>query len=181
MTTKSMIYDNPAYVARMQHAYPALAAGASGNTSKFVAFAALTLFSITAAVVAVGTSTYTLWNGTATVTGVAADSVQLVRIMNNAAPGAAPSMSTATYGPFAIAPYNGTATATQTNAVGVVLNIPLSGTGTTGQIQAGSNAATGGISVNQGDQIFIVRGTDATAVTGLALEYGVTPLANVTA
>lgn len=181
MTTKSMMYDNPAYIARMQHAYPALAAGANGVTSKFVAFTALTIFSITAAVVAVGTSTYTSWNGTATVTGVAADSVQLIRIMNNAAPGVAPSMSTATYGPFAVAPYNGTATATQTNAIGVVTNYALFGTGTTGQLQSGSNSAAGGISVNQGDQIYILRGTDATAVTGLSIEYAVQQLANVTA
>jgi hypothetical protein len=181
MTTKNMAYDHPGYITRMQHAYPALAAGANGTTSKFVAFTALTIFSITAAVVAVGSSAYTLWNGTATVTSASADTVQLIRIMNNAAPGAAPSMSTATYGPFAVAPYNGTATATQTSAVGVVLNIPLFGTATTGQAQAGSNTAPGGINVNQGDQIYILRGTDATAITGVAIEYGVQPLANVTA
>jgi hypothetical protein len=177
--TKNMGYDHPAYLARLGHAFPALAAGASGVTSKFVAFANLQIYGIQAAVVAVGSSTYTAWNGTATTTGILSDQVQLIRIMNNAAPGVAPSMSTATYGPFTIGPYNGTSTGTQTNAVGVTSYISLYGTGTTGQLQAGTNSGTGGISVNAGDQLYILRGTDASAVTGLALDYGVTPLASV--
>lgn len=182
MTTKSMSYDHPAYIARSAHVFPALAAGASGATSKFVAFANLTIFSIVASAVATGSSTTSLWNGTAVQQSVGNDAVSLIRIMNNAAAGAAPSLSTATYGPFSVNNYNGTATGTTTNssAPGYVNQIPLYGTGTTGSLQTGSNAGVGGITVNQGDQIYIQRGTDATAVTGLAIEYGITPLANVT-
>jgi hypothetical protein len=177
--TKGAGYDHPMYLARMGHAFTALAAGANGVTSKFVAFANLQVFGIQAAVVAVGSSTYTAYNGTATVTGIAADQISLIRIMNNAAPGAAPSMSTATYGPFAVAPYNGTLTGTQTSAIGITPYYSLYGTGTTGQLQAGAPAGSGGISVNSGDQLYILRGTDASAVTGVSLDYGITPLANV--
>jgi hypothetical protein len=185
MTTKSMGYDHPAYQARLTHAFPALAAGASGATSKFVAFTALTVFALTASAVATGSSTYNLWNGSTTQTGVGCDTVQLIRIMNNAALGAAPSLSTATYGPFCV---NNTAlgatgittgTVTNSSAPGYTNYIQLYGTGTTGQLQVGSNTANGGIQVNQGDQLYILRGTDATAITGVSLEYSITPLANV--
>lgn len=181
--SKSMGYDHPAYLVRQSHCFPALAAGANGVTSKFVAFANMLVFGIQAAVVAAGagTSAPVLWNGTATVTGNSADTVSLIRIMNNAAAGAAPVMSTATYGPFGISPYNGTATATQTAAVGQTNYISLgyNGTGTTGQLQAGAPAVTGGIPINAGDQLYILRGTDASAITAVALEYGLQQLANV--
>ena len=95
-------------------------------------------------------------------------------------------LSTATYGPFAASQYNGTATGTQTNAAGIYGSVALYGTATTGVAQSGAPSApagvsaTGGFSVNQGDQIYIVRGTDASAITAFALEYAPTPLANVT-
>jgi hypothetical protein len=182
MSTKSMAYDHPTYVARSAHVFPALAAGASGATSKFVAFTNMTIFAIVANAVATGSSTTSLWNGTAVQQSVGNDSLSLIRIMNNAAAGAAPSLSTATYGPFSVNNYNGTATGTTTNssAPGYTNVIALYGTGTTGSLQTGSNAGLGGITVNQGDQLYIQRGTDATAITAVALEIGVTPLANVT-
>jgi hypothetical protein len=180
MATKNMGYDHPAYIARYSHVFPALAAGASGNTSKFVAFTALQIFAAVFSLTTAGTSTSTLWNGTATVTNINGDSFSVIRITNIAAQGASPVLSTATYGPFAASLYNGTATGTQTNAAGAYGSVALSGTATTGQAQVGAPASTGGFSVNQGDQIYIVRGTDATAVTGFALEYAPTPLANVT-
>jgi len=175
-----MAYDHMAYVARQSHVFPALAAGASGNTSKFIAFTQLQIFSAVFASVTAGTSTATLWNGTATTTAIAVDSFSVIRITNTAAAGATPVLSTSTYGPFAASQYNGTATGTQTNAAGVTGSVALFGTATTGVAQSGNPVATGGFTVNQGDQVYIVRGTDATAVTGFALEYGVTPLANVT-
>ena len=183
MATKNMAYDHPAYLARLSHAFPALAAGANGATSKFVAFANMMVYGVVASLVTAGTSTSTLYNGTATVTNINGDSFSLVRVMNNAAPGVAPSLSTATYGPFALSLYNGTATGTQTNAAGVTVVVPVNGTATTGQAQAGAGASpfTGGVAVNQGDQLYILRGTDATAVSGFSLDYAVTPLASVTA
>lgn len=185
MATRQMSYDHPAYTVHMNQQFGQNAAGAGSATQfeKFVAFANLTILSLVCNAVATGTSTTNLWNGTATQVSVGNDSVSLIRITNNAAPGAAPSLSTATYGPFSINNYNGTATGTTTNsaAPGYTNVIPLYGAGTTGQIQAGSNAGTGGFTVNQGDQLYILRGTDATAITAVAMEYLVTPGASVTA
>ena len=180
MTTKNMAYDNPAYQVRLAHAYGAVTAGSGALTSKFVAFTALTLFSITATLATAGTSTYTQWQGTSTVTSINAQSFSVIRIFNTASQGAAPALATGTYGPFVGNAFNGTATGTQTGAAGAWTQIALSGTGT-GAVQAGSNAAVGGVPVNQGDQVYVVTGTDATAVTNFTLEYGLQPLANVTA
>jgi len=184
MTTKSMSYDHPTYVARLQAPLGQNAGGAGSATQfqKFIAYTALTIFSATATLVTAGTSTSTLWNGTATVTNINGDSFSVIRIYNTAAAGATPAMATATWGPYAVSLYNGTATATQTNVAGFTVNIPLyaaSGTGT-GQQQVGTNSGTGGFSVNQGDQVYVIRGTDATAISGIALEYSTQQLANVT-
>lgn len=179
MGTKNLAYDHPAYINRLSHNFGMNAAGAGSATqfSKFVAFANIIAFSVTAAVSAVGTSTYTQYNGTATTTGVAADSFSVIRVLNGTA------VSTLTYGPFSVGPYNGTSTGTQTNTVGVVNRYELSNgtsTATTGQIQAGAPALTsGGIPVNAGDTLQIVRGTDATAVTVFGLEWALAPNANV--
>ena len=178
MTSRNAAYDNPAYIVRETHVFPALAAGASGQTSKFVAFTSLNIFGVVAVPQTAGTSTYTQWNGTGTITSAAADSFSLIRIINNAAPGVAPSLSTTTYGPFTVGLYNGS-TGVTTNAAGVVNAIQLYGTGTTGVLQTGTNSGNGGIAINQGDTVYIQRGTDATAVTAFALEWGVTPLANL--
>lgn len=191
MATRNLSYDHPAYLARQSHVFPALAAGASGATSKFVAFTSLSVFAVAATQVtaAASTSTATLWNGTATVTGIYADSFSVIRIMNNAAAGATPSLTTATYGPFAVSLYNGTSTGTQTNNTagftnyyqlyGPNVNASGTATNTTGQIQAGAPAGNGGMQVNQGDQVYIQRGTDASSILGLALEYSITPLSNI--
>lgn len=188
MTMRNMSYDNAAYLARQMIPLGVTAAGAAAATSKFIAFANLLIFSITATLTTVGTSTYTGWNGTATVTAVGAETFSVIRVFNTAAAGAAPVLGTATYGPFVASLYNGTATGTQTNSAnpGFTVNVTLSGTATgtgttTGQMQAGSAAAIGGFPVNQGDQLFVVQGTDATAVANYALEYAIAPLANVSA
>lgn len=175
MATKNMGYDHPAYLARLAHAFGQNAAGASTNFGKFVAFTALTVFGINATLITAGTSTYTAWNGTATCTAINGDQYSLIRVTNTAAAGATPALSTSTFGPYALSLYNGTGTATQTGLAGVSNYVTPSGTG------AGSNTASGGFTVNQGDTLHIVRGTDATAVSAYSLEYAVTPLANVTA
>jgi hypothetical protein len=79
-----------------------------------------------------------------------------------------------------VAPYNGTATGTQTNTTGVFNRYELYGTATSGVAQAGTNTASGGVVLQAGDVIDILRGTDATAVTAFALEYRIQPLANIT-
>ncbi len=175
MSTKNMAYDHAAYIARLTHGLGQNTAGASTNFSKFVAFTGLTVFSITASQITAGTSTYTAWNGTATTIAINGDSFSAIVVRNSAAAGATPSLTTSTYGPYALSLYNGTATGTQTNVAGATVNVAL-GTAT----GAAAPTVTGGFTVNQGDTVHIVRGTDATAVAAYAIEYGVTPLSNVT-
>jgi len=177
MTTKNMGYDHPAYIARLSHGFGQNTAGASTAFAKFVAFTNLQVLGVTAAQVTAGTSTTTLWNGTATTTAINGDAFHLIHISNSAAMGATPSMSTNTHGPYALSLYNGTATATQTTVAGAFVQVAM-GTNT----GAGApTPSTGGFTANQGDQIYILRGTDATAVSAYTLEYGVAAFANVTA
>jgi len=175
MTTLSLAYDDPAYTIRLGHGFGQNAAGASTAFGKFVAFTALTIFSVNSILATAGTSTYTAWNGTATTTAINGDQFSLIRVTNTATAGATPALSTTTYGPYAVSLYNGTATGTQTTVAGVSNYYPLSGTG-----GITANTGTGGISVNQGDSLHIVRGTDATAISAFSLEYAITPLANLT-
>lgn len=174
MATKNMAYDHAAYLARLAHGFGQNAAGASTAFGKFVAFANLQVFAVNSVLIAAGTSTYTAWNGTATTTAILGDSYSLIRVTNTAAAGASPALSTSTYGPYALSLYNGTATGTQTALVGVSNYVPVSQTG------AAAATANGGFSVNQGDTLHIVRGTDATAVSAFSIEYAIQPLANVT-
>lgn len=184
MTTKNMAYDHAAYLARLPVNLGATTAGSGALTHKFVAFTAMQIYSLTAQVIATGSSTYaSMWNGTATVpTAVGATTVSVLRLLNTAAPGATPALSTATYGPFVLSLYDGTSTNTQTNSSkpGFAINIPLYGTATTGTAQAGSAAASGGIAVNQGDVVWCVQGTDATFSASYGLEVGISPFANLT-
>lgn len=185
MTTKNMAYDHPSYITRNVLQLGSTVAGAAAVTEKFTAFTGLTIFSCTAGVLATGTSTYaSLWNGTATIaTAVGAQTWSLVRVFNTAAAGASPALGTATYGPFVLSLYNGTATATQTNSslpffANTVQLYNPTGTGT-GQQQAGTNTGNGGLNVNAGDIVYVVQGTDATATASYTLEFQITPLANV--
>ena len=153
MTIKSMYYDHPAYVARMQYQPSQKAAGASQVYDKFCAFTALNVYSIGATSVTVGTSTYTAWNGTATGTYTAADSIVAYKVSGT---------TTSTYGPYAL-----------DGAVGSFRRIQLSGTG------VGSSTADGGVQMLQGDTFYVQRGTDASAVQIPCMEYGIAALANI--
>lgn len=170
MTQRQVSYDHPAAVARMSHGFGQNAAGASTNFSKFVAFTNLKVYAIQAAAITAGTSTQTQWNGTGTVVNVNGDQFHLIHVFNGA------SVSTATHGPFSLS----TGTATVTSTAGMFTRVQLSGTGTTGNVQAGTNTAEGGILVNAGDTVHILRGTDATAVSAFAIEYGLAYDASLT-
>lgn len=150
MTTKSMMYDHPAYIVRMQQMPAAQVAGASKSYDKFSAFTAMVVFSIGATCVTAGTSTYTAWNGTATVTTTGTgDTLTGFKISGTA---------TSTYGPYAL-----------DAAAGGFRRIQISGTG------IGSSTADGGVLLNQGDTFFVQRGTDATAVQVPCIEYALQP------
>lgn len=148
MTQKSMMYDNPAYIVRSSESYGATTAGAAAVTSKFTAFTNLHIFSILSTTFVAGTSTYTGWNGTASVTGAtASDTIAGIKVSGT---------NTSTYGPFVL------------NAgAGGNNRIQISGTG------VGSSTADGGVALVAGDTFHLVRGTDATAVQVPVIEYSV--------
>jgi len=156
MVQKSMAYDHPAYINRLCHAFGANTAGASSATAKFVAFTSMHVFSINATSFVVGTSSYTAWNGTATVTTTGTgDSIAGIKVSGT---------STSTYGPYAL------------DAIqGAFRRVQISGTG------AGSSTADGGVALTAGDTFHLVRGTDATAVEVTAIEYALDPFASVSA
>jgi hypothetical protein len=155
MTTGTLRYDHPAYIARLAYMPPALAAGASGATSKFCAFADMKVMAIVANTVTAGTSTYTAWNGTATVTPVLGDTVSGIRVS---------ATTTTTYGPFTLG-----------TAAGQVRRIEL-GTST----GAGQPTGGPGLPLTAGDTFHLVRGTDATAVNSFSCELQIATTAALT-
>ena len=156
MSQKSMAYDHPAYTVRRSHSYGMNAAGASSVTDKFVAFADMHVFSILARCNTAGSSTYTAWNGTATVTTTGTgDSIWGLKVH---------ATTTSTYGPYAL-----------NAAAGGFNRIQISGTG------IGSSTADGGVALAQGDTFQLARGTDATAVLVTTIELGLDPEALVSA
>jgi len=196
---KSLAYDNAAYIARGSYT-TITTAGSGGVSGKFVAHANLLLFSANFYTTVAATSTYTTTgssqyyvgpsyilsgtSGTATTTTtvtstllgsatvhINASQYSLIRIINTASFGSAPSLTTSTYGPyFADTWYtNGTATGGVGSYNQVALNT------TTG------TAGLNGLAINQGDQVYFVNGTDTAAVNLITIDYQVQPLANVLA
>jgi len=174
---KNMAYDNPAYVARGVFT-SVMTAGSGGVSGKFVAHANMLLFGLNAFTTTAGTSTYTAtqyynYAGSSTYASVHVNASQLslIRITNTASAGVAPSLSTSTIGTFYVDTLfaNGTAT----GQVGAIAQVALN----TSTGSAGLN----GLSINQGDQIYVVNGTDASSVNLITIDYSVLPLANVVA
>lgn len=172
-----MAYDNPAYVARGVFT-SVMTAGSGGVSGKFVAHANMLLFGLNAFTTTAGTSTYTAtqyynYAGSSTYASVHVNASQLslIRITNTASVGVAPSLSTSTIGPFYVDTLfaNGTAT----GQIGATAQVALN----TSTGSAGLN----GLSINQGDQIYIVNGTDTSSVNLITIDYSVLPLANVVA
>jgi hypothetical protein len=164
MTQKSMAYDNAAYVSRLSHAFGQNTAGASTAFSKFNAFTNLHVYSVAASAIIAAVGTQTSWNGTGTVVAINADTFNVIQVNNGSA------ITTATHGPFNIS----TGTNTVTSTVGMWTRVQLSGNGT-GNVQAGSSTADGGIALQPGDTLHILRGTDTTGVSAFALEYTIDP------
>lgn len=154
---------DPTYLARQDANLGATVAGSGGVTSKFVAFAALQLFSLTTYTNTLGTSTYTA-GGTATTSG---QQVSVITVVNTSTTGTSVALSTTTYGPF-LAGGQGLSTA----AIGGSNQFALNTTTGTG--------GYGGIPVPQGALVYAVSGTDATAVTVCTVDYAVQAGAGLT-
>jgi hypothetical protein len=162
MATKNMAYDHPAYLARLTIPLPVSAAGSGAIFARFTAFTNMMIMSIGVNWQVAGTSTYTL-SGTAT---NPATQFSVIRIFNTSTTTVA--LSTSTYGPF-------TCGGPLSNAIGGYSNFAVNNTGT-----LPANAIAGGLSVNAGDQIYCVNGTDASVTYLPAWEVNITPTANVT-
>jgi hypothetical protein len=164
---KNMGYDHPSYTTRQLLGQSIMAAGSAGVSAKFVAHAAMILFGLNTFTTVAGTSTYTYTQGGTATVAVAATQLSVIRITNTASAGATVGLSTSTYGPYTIGGAFVTA-GTLTNQVGAYSQFQLNtNTGTAG---------LGGVPINQGDQIYVVNGTDATAVELVAIDYQITPI-----
>lgn len=164
------VYDHPSYTVRAGTYSSVMTAGSGGVSAKFVAFANLLLFGLNTQLITAGTSTYTntvTGVGTATING---QQLSLIRITNTATFGATIGLSTTTIGPF-LAGGNFASGGTGTAQVGGYNQFAL----------ATAAPGLGGIPINQGDQIFVVSGTDATAVNLVSIDYQIQPLAGVVA
>jgi hypothetical protein len=163
---KSFGYDHPSYTTR-QSVNSIMTAGSAGVSAKFVAFANMILFGLQTFTTVAGTSTYTYTQGGTATVAVAATQLSLIRLTNTASAGATVALSTSTYGPYTIGGAFVT-TGTLTNQVGAFSQFQLNtNTGTAGY---------GGIPINQGDQFYVVNGTDATAVELVTIDYQIAPI-----
>ncbi len=164
---KSMGYDHPSYVTRQLLFQSIMTAGSAGKSALFQAHANMILFGLNAYTTILGTSTYTYTQGGTATVAVAATQLSLIRITNTATPGATIALSTSTYGPFTIGGQFVTS-GTLTNQVGAYSQFQLNtNTGTAGY---------GGVPINQGDQVYVVNGTDATAVVLVNFDYQIAPV-----
>lgn len=171
MAQQSRGFQDPTYTARGAFAFGAITAGSGGVTSKFVTHAALLLMSLNTWQQTAGTSTYTN-----TVTGVGTSVINgqqlsLIIIQNTAAAGATAALSTSTIGPF-LAGGGFVGGGTGTGQVGGINQFALN--------TASGTSGYGGIPVAQNAQLFIVSGTDATAVNQVTIDYMIQPGAGVT-
>lgn len=172
MSLKNMAYDHPTYTAHNAAYSSIMVAGSAGVSAKFVAFANMLLFALNTYTTIAGTSTYTYTQGGTSTVAVAATQVSLIRITNTASAGATIGLSTSTIGPFTVGGQFVT-TGTLTNQVGAYSQFPLN--------TSSGTAGFGGLAINQGDQFFVVNGTDATAVELVSIDYQIQPLASVVA
>ena len=196
--TRQVAYDNPTALTRVGVQLAANSAGSGSTSGKFYAWAQMVLYGVTFATVTAGTSTYTA-SGTAT---TPAAQFSLIYITNTNTTGTAVSLGTNTIGPFTI----GGTGALGTNVGGLqgfgggvaggytgpyAVNT-LGGTNTTlawgtntftaTGYPGGSGIGIGGLPVNPGDVLYLVNGTDATAVVVPILQMSVQGVSgNITA
>jgi hypothetical protein len=168
-------FNDPAYQNRQVANFGAIVAGSGGVTSKFVAFAALALFSLSTYQTVAGTSTYTnTVNGVGTNT-INGQQLSVIVIQNTATAGATAALSTTTIGPF-IAGGGFVGGGTGTGQIGGINQFALN-TATSAGLGV---ANAGGIPIPQNAQFYVVSGTDATAVNLCAIDFQIAQQAPLT-
>jgi hypothetical protein len=160
-------YNDPSYTTRDSFS-TTIISGASTN-QKFVTYANSYLYSCTALLDTIGTSTYTAANGTVTAAGgTATTSSQSVAvyIVTNTSTTTTAALATATYGPYVP---GGSVSPAQAGLANVfVLNTNT------------SSAGYGGVYVPAGSEVYVQVGTDATAKVAATIDYQIAPLAAFT-
>lgn len=164
-------FNDPAYQARFALNYNLIGQGSGGSTGKFVAHAALLLFSLTSQMTIAGTSTYTNTVGGVGTSVINGQQLNVVIIQNTATAGQAAALATTTIGPF-IAGGTFASGGTGTGQVGGINQFAINTS--TGQ------AGVGGYPVPLGATIQVVSGTDATAVNALVIDYALQQQAPLT-
>lgn len=157
---------DPSYLTRLAKDYGAIASGSGGVTSKWCTHAALLLYSLSTYQTVAGTSTYTA-GGIPIING---QQLNVIVVSNTAAGGAAAALGTTTIGPF-IAGGGYVGAGTGTGQVGGINQFALNTTTGT--------AGYGGVPVPAQSMVYVVSGTDATAVNVCTIDYQVqfeTPL-----
>lgn len=167
MALLARVAQDPSFVTRQAAFLGATAAGSAGVTSKFVAHAALLLFSLNTYQTVLGTSTYTQTvGGTATGTATLSGQQLSLIVIQNTSTTSTVALSTATVGPFLA---GGQGTAAQVGGSNQFALNTTTGT-----------AGYGGYPIPQGSQFYVVSGTDATAVNLVTVDYQVQSQAPLT-
>jgi hypothetical protein len=148
---KQVAYDNAVYVARQKLALAASTAGSGGTFGRYVAQGNEVLFAAGASQVTAGTSTYTTTD-TSLVSGV-------VTVTTNTTTAAT-----------LITPFRVSGTSTTTG-----ITFPVGASRTANFSALTTNAGSVGITLSQGDVIYMTNGTDATAVSIPVWEIGFAP------
>jgi len=155
-------YGDAAYSVRQSLQFGKVTGNAA--TAKLVAYANLQAFACSIFIDTAGTSTFS--------STISAQTLQLTVISNTSTTGTTVSLTTATWGPYAI---GGAvqSTSTGTGQAGFLVQFALNtSTGTGG---------FGGYFVPQGSEFNVLLGADATAVLVPSIDYQLAPLAPVPA
>jgi hypothetical protein len=187
---RQVFYDNPSALVRKDAFLSQNTAGSGSVSGKFFAFAALQVYGVTFSTITPGTSTYTV-AGTAT---SPATQLSAIYITNTNTTGTAVTLGTTTVGPFTVGGPSTTGTNVSVGGFGggviggnqgpYALNT-LGGTNTaqiwglttqTAGYPGNAGNGFGGLPMNQGDQLYFVMGTDATAVIVPTIQYTLAPV-----
>jgi hypothetical protein len=150
--TKSWSYDNPNYLLRQSLQFGKVSGNAA--TAKLIAYANMQAFAVSIFVDVAGTSTFS--------STISAQTFQLTVITNTNTTGTAITLTTTTWGPYAVGGL-AISTATGTGLAGAFLQFSLNtSTGT---------ASLGGYFIPQGSEMVVTLGADATAVLVPSIDY----------